>query len=63
MTRRRAPALGRIRTSLKRAHNLLNLLLPELEAWRDRIFALERWQFEPQDRLDAEAAVLDGGGE
>lgn len=60
--RRAAPRLGRIRTSLKRAHNLLNLILPEFNAWRDRIFELERWQFEPEDRLDAEAAALYAAG-
>lgn len=61
--RRRAPQLGRIRTSLKRAHNLLNLILPEFNAWRDRIFDVERRHFEREDWLEAEAAVLDGGGE
>lgn len=63
MTRRkRAPHLGRLRTSLRRAHNLLNLILPEFNAWRDRIFTLERWQFEREDLLDAEAAALVAAG-
>ena len=60
--RRPAPRLGRIRTSLKRAHNLLNLILPEFNAWRDRIFALERWQFESEESLDQEATALYAAG-
>jgi hypothetical protein len=59
--RRRGPSLSRLRTSIKRAHNLLDLILPEFNAWRDRIFALERHEFEPDESLDREAAwVADG---
>jgi len=59
--RRRGPSISRLRTSIKRAHNLLNLVLPEFNAWRDRIFAIERHEFEPEDRLDVEAAYVAEG--
>ena len=56
--RKRTASIGRLRVSLKRAHNLLNLILPEFNAWRDRIFAIERQSFEREDLLDEEAAGL-----
>jgi len=63
-SRRRAAlrGLSRLRTSVKRAHNLLNLMLPEMDAWRDRILELERADHrrerELTETLDAEQEYL-----
>ena len=50
MTKRRHRTLAgltRLRRSVKRAHNALDLIIPELDAWRSRILALEA-----RDRAD-----------
>lgn len=54
--------LARLRTSVKRAHNLLGLMLPEMNAWRDRILELERGEDQRAraavEDLDAELTHL-----
>ena len=63
---RRLAGLARLRTSLKRAHNVLNLVVPELDAWRFRLLALEgrdkQDYVENELAAEAEAAELAGAG-
>lgn len=60
--RRRPLQAARIRASLKRLRIVTDLLLREVENWRNRMLELERSVLEDLTVLDVEAEALEAAG-
>ena len=56
--RRYSPRLARIRTSLKRAHNVINLLVTGFDLLRADVVDMVLRTFVSEDSLDTEASEL-----